>query len=111
MTPKTLKALDRRLQQFLEDLTEPMGRSERRLWARGYREGLLRDGERKSMEPMAARLGADVQALRQFLGESPWEVEEVQHRLARKVVDLLSEPEVWIIDETAFPKAGSTRSG
>jgi SRSO17 transposase len=111
MTPKTLKALDRRLQHFLEDLTEPMGRSERRHGARVYLEGLLLDGERKSIEPMAARVGADVQALRQFLGQSPWEVEEVQHRLALKVVDLLSEPEVWIIDETAFPKAGEHSVG
>src|SRR3990172_626974 len=111
MTPKTLKALDRRLQQFLEDLTEPMGRRERRHGARVYLEGLLLDGERKSMEPMAARVGADVQALRQFLGQSPWEVEEVQHRLALKVVDLLREPEVWIIDETAFPKAGEHSVG
>ena len=111
MTPKTLKALDRRLEQFLEDLTEPMGRRERRHWARVYLEGLLLDGERKSMEPMAARLGADVQALRQFLGQSPWEVEEVERRLALQVVDLLSEPEVWIIDETAFPKAGEHSVG
>ena len=111
MTPKTLQALDRRLQQFLEDLTEPLGRRERRHGARVYLEGLLLDGERKSMEPMAARVGADVQALRQFLGQSPWEVEEVQRRLARKVVDLLSEPELWIIDETAFPKAGEHSVG
>lgn len=112
MTPKTLKALDGRLRQFLEDLTEPMGRSERRRGARVYLEGLLLDGERKSIEPLAARVaGADVQALRQFVGQSPWEVEEVQRRLALKVVDLLSEPEVWIIDETAFPKAGKHSVG
>ena len=112
MTPKALQALDRRLQRFLEDLTEPMGGSERRRWARVYLEGLLLDGERQSIEPMAARVaGADVQALRQFVGQSPWEVEEIERRLARKVVDLLSEPEVWIIDETAFPKAGEHSVG
>ncbi len=112
MTPKTLKALDRRLQRFLEDLLEPMGRSERRQWARVYVQGLLLDGERKSIEPMAARVvGADVQALQQFVGQSPWEVEEVQRRLALQVVDLLSEPEVWIVDETAFPKAGEHSVG
>src|SRR3974377_1876842 len=112
MTPQTLKALDRRLQHFLEDLIEPMGRSERRHWARVYLQGLLLDGERKSVEPMASRIeGADVQALRQFVGQSPWEVAEVERRLADKVVDLLSEPEVWIIDETAFPKAGQHSVG
>ncbi len=112
MTPRGLKALDRRLQQFLEDLLEPLGRRERRHWARVYVQGLLLDGERKSIEPLAERLpGADVQALRQFVGQSPWEVEEVQRRLAQKVVDLLSEPEVWILDETAFPKAGQHSVG
>ncbi len=112
MTPEALKALDHRLQKFLEDLTEPMGRSERRHWARVYVQGLLLDGERKSIEPMASRMeGSDVQALRQFVGQSPWAVEEVERRLAHKVVDLLSESEVWIIDETAFPKAGQHSVG
>src|ERR1700680_3691832 len=112
MTPPTLKALDGRLQQFLEDLLEPLGRSERRQWARVYVHGLLLDGERKSIAPLAARVdGADVQALRQFVGQSPWAVEEVQRRLALKMVDLLREPEVWIIDETAFPKAGQHSVG
>lgn len=112
MTPERLKTLDHRLQKFLEDITEPMGRSERRHWARVYMQGLLLDGERKSIEPMASRIeGADVQALRQFVGQSPWPVVEVEQRLAHKVVDLLSEAEVWIIDETSFPKAGQHSIG
>ncbi len=73
---------------------------------------MLLDGERKSIEPLAARVaGAEVQALQQFVGQSPWAVEEIQRRTARKVVDLLSEPEVWILDETAFPKAGQHSVG
>ena len=107
MRPQTLKGLEARLTDFLDDLLAPMGRRERRHWARVYVQGLLLDGERKSIEPMASRIeGADVQALRQFVGQSPWAVEEVQRRLAHKVIDLLSEAEVWIIDETSFPKAG-----
>jgi SRSO17 transposase len=106
MTPRELKALDHRLTAFLEDLLAPLGRKERRHWARVYVQGLLLDGERKSIEPMASRIPeADVQALRQFVGQSPWAVDVVQQQLARKVVDLLSEPEVWILDETSFPKA------
>jgi SRSO17 transposase len=43
--------------------------------------------------PLAGRIpGADVQALRQFVGQSPWAVEAVQQQLARQVVDLLSDP-------------------
>lgn len=112
MTPRELKALDQRLTAFLDDLLAPLGRKERRHWARVYVQGLLLDGERKSIEPMADRIpGADVQALRQFVGQSPWAVEAVQRQLARKVVDLLSRPEVWILDETSFPKAGDHSVG
>ena len=112
MTPRELQALDHRLTAFLEDLLAPLGRKERRHWARVYVQGLLLDGERKSIEPMSSRIpGADVQALRQFVGQSPWAVEAVQQPLARKVVDLLSDPEVWILDETSFPKAGEHSVG
>lgn len=112
MTPHELKSVDKRLTQFLDDLLAPMGRSERRQWARVYLQGLLLDGERKSIEPMASRVfGADVQSLRQFVGQSPWAVEEIQRRLALKMVDLLSESEVWIIDDTSFPKAGEHSVG
>lgn len=112
MRPQELKKLDRRLSAFLEELLAPMGRSERRHWARIYIQGLLLDGERKSIEPISKRIaGSDVQALRQFVGQSPWDVEEVQRRLAKKMVEILSEPEVWLIDETSFPKAGKQSVG
>ncbi|MBM4295791.1 MAG: IS701 family transposase [Deltaproteobacteria bacterium] len=112
MKPQKLMDLRRRLSCFLQDLLEPMGRKERRHWARVYLEGLLLDGERKSIEPLAARLaGADVQALRQFVGQSPWAVEEVGRRLALKMVDLLAEAEVWMVDDTSFPKAGKHSVG
>jgi SRSO17 transposase len=45
------------------------------------------------------------------VGQSPWEVEAVQRALAHWVVDALSEPEVWMIDETSFPKAGEHSVG
>lgn len=112
MRLQELESLDRRLSAFLDDLLAPLGRSERRHWARVYIQGLLLDGERKSIEPMASRVpGADVQALRQFVGQSPWTVEEVQRLLTLKVTDLLSEPEVWIVDETSIPKAGNHSVG
>ena len=109
---KELAALDANLNRFLEDLVGSMGRSERRHWAKVYVSGLLLDGDRKTIEPMAERLeGAEVQALRQFVGQSPWDVETVQRALARWVIDAMSEPEVWMIDETSFPKAGEHSVG
>lgn len=111
VTSNELTALDERLDAFLLDLTASLGRSERRRWAKAYLQGLLLDGTRKSIEPLASRTGVDVQSLRQFVGQSPWAVEEIQGQLAGKVVDLLTEPEVWMIDETSFPKAGEASVG
>ncbi len=112
MTAKEVGALDRRLDQFLADVTASLGRSERHRWAKVYVQGLLLAGERKSVEPMAERVGgADVQSRRQFVGQSPWGVAGIQKQLAEKVVDRLAEPEVWMIDETSFPKAGNASVG
>ena len=112
MTSKEAAALDERLDQFLADVTASLGRSERHHWAKVYLQGLLMEGGRKSIEPIADRIaGADVQSLRQFVGQSPWAVEQIQKQLAEKVVDLLAEPEVWMIDETSFPKAGDASVG
>ena len=112
MTPKEVAALDGRLDRFLADITASLGRSERHHWAKVYLQGLLMEGARKSIEPLAGRIeGADVQSLRQFVGQSPWAVEQIQQKLAEKVVDLLAEPEVWMIDETSFPKAGDASVG
>ena len=112
MTPNEVAALDRRLERFLADLTGSLGRRERHRWAKVYLQGLLMDGGRKSIEPLAERIvGADVQSLRQFVGQSPWAVEQIQQRLAEKVADLMAEPEVWMIDETSFPKAGEASVG
>ncbi len=54
--------------------------------------------------------GADVQALRSSW-DRVWDVEGVKGH-TRKIVDLLNgEPEVWIVDETSFPKAGEHSVG
>ena len=53
MTDAQLQRCRKRLEQFLLDLLEPVGRSERRHWGSVYVRGLLLDGERESVEPMA----------------------------------------------------------
>ena len=112
MTEKQLSEMRGRLDRFLGELVEPMGRNERQHWAQVYVQGLLLDGQRKSVQPMAARIaGADEQALNQFLNQSPWEVTEVQRRLGCRLVDDGADPLYWIIDETSFPKAGEHSVG
>jgi len=112
MDTKQLHAAERRLRHFLDNLVIHMGRAERQHWAGMYLRGLLLDGERKSIEPMAARLPrADVQALRQFVSQSPWPWEPVQEALTGAVVDALLPEAVYLLDATSFPKQGTHSVG
>ena len=107
MTESEIEQCRTRLEQFLADLLEPLGRRERRHWASVYIRGLLLDGERKSIEPMAARLpDGNVQALQQMVGQSPWSWEPVWRRLAQRMTAELTPDPVWVIDDTGFPKQG-----
>ena len=56
MTDAQVEKCRKRLEQFLADLLEPLGRSERKHWSEVYVRGLLLDGERKSIEPLASRV-------------------------------------------------------
>ena len=74
----------KRLEQFLVDLLEPVGRSERRHWGEVYVRSRLLNGARKSLEPLASRLPeGNVQAMQQFIGQSPWECRPVWERLGK----------------------------
>ena len=107
MTTSAMEKCRKRLEQFLGDLLEPQGRRERRQWSSVYVRGLLLDGERKSIEPMAARLPeGNVQALQQLIGQSPWPWAPVWERLARRMTAELAPDPVWVIDDTGFPKQG-----
>lgn len=70
-----------------------------------YLQGLLLDGQRKSMQPMAERLGVDHQSLQQFITSSTWDHEAVLANLARWGASALG-PDAYVIEDTAFLKAG-----
>ena len=109
MHSESVAALDGRLGAFLEPMLGFLGREDRRRWARTYVAGLLLDGERKSIQPLAARLGLAgdaTQSLQQFVSTGPWSCELLQAGIAREAARLWPRPHAWIIDETSFPKAG-----
>lgn len=95
-----------RLESFIEPLLPLLGRSERRLWGAFYVQGLLLEGGRKTAAGMARRYGGDVQALQQFLNQSPWDWGVVRRALARQMIALSSPRGAWILDDTGFPKKG-----
>jgi SRSO17 transposase len=113
-----LKRLDRELTTFVETLTAGLGRPERRTAMSQYITGLLLDGERKSIEPIAARLVEDadqIQAMRQRLQQcvvvSPWDADVLFARLARTLDQDLPEVTALIVDDTGFPKKGTHSVG
>jgi SRSO17 transposase len=55
-------------------------------------------GQRKSIEPMAARLGVDSQQLRQFLADSPWDDQELWRVVRRDMLPHCEHPQAWIVD-------------
>jgi SRSO17 transposase len=116
--PQSLKKLDRELTEYIESLTEGMGRPERRSAMGLYMTGLLLDGERKSIEPIAARLvdsPSEVQAMRQRLQQcvvvSPWDASEMFGRVGRRLDRELPQIEALIVDDTGFPKKGKHSVG
>jgi SRSO17 transposase len=113
MNQRQLESLGHELTSFLESMLEGMGRPERRASMSSYSLGLLLDGERKSIQPMAARLVDDareVDAMRQRLQEavttSTWAEEKLFGRLALKTERELPGVEALIIDDTGIPKKG-----
>ena len=112
MDRNQLKWCRDRLEDFLEELLAPIGRSERRQWGNAYVRGLLLDGERKSIEPMADRLpDGNVQAMQQFIGQSPWDYLPIRKRLAERMGKEIVPTVAWIVDDTGFPKQGKHSVG
>ena len=95
----------------MEPLVAELGLSERREGAALYVQGLLMPGERKSVEPLAERLGVDSQKLQQFIADSPWDDAQVWEAIRRDVVPVLEPLAAWIIDETGWLKQGNKSVG
>lgn len=101
--------LDRWLAPFLAVL----GRKTRRTWAPLYLRGLLGPGERKSLQPMAARLGlGGHDQLQHFIASTAWDDTPLWSVLAQQADRLVGGPQAWlVIDDTALPKKGTMSVG
>jgi SRSO17 transposase len=100
-----------RLVEFADEMFGSMARKDQRQWGEVYLRGLMLDGKRKSIEPMAARLAdGDEQGLQQFVNQSPWDAVAVRRTLARRISRELG-PAGWVVDDTGFPKFGKMSVG
>jgi SRSO17 transposase len=103
-----------RFASYVEGLASVIGHADRVGPLRDYCTGLILPGERKSVEPMAAktapaRTAAQHQSLLHFVGVSAWSDEAVLGKVREMVLPTLERHgaiEAWIIDDTGFPKKG-----
>jgi SRSO17 transposase len=113
MDARKLTKLRKDLASFLDDVVGTLGHPRRRRWCETYVRGVLLDGQRKSIEPMSARLkkveqGTEdyEQALQQFINQSPWDEQAVLDSLQSWVGRRFGAEGYLILDDTGFPKQG-----
>jgi SRSO17 transposase len=103
----------------MDGLANAAGHADRQTPLKNYCQGLLLPGERKSVEPMAARLAPDNvrrmhQSLHHLVADAPWNDEEMLSQVWRQVLPSMQKhgPVVaWIVDDTGFPKQGKHSVG
>jgi SRSO17 transposase len=106
MTAEQIAEVRPRLLEFAAGMLGGLARSDQRAAGELYVRGLLTDGRRKSMQPMAERLGVDHQRLQQFITSSTWDYAAVRRNVARWFAS--SQPvEALVVDDTGFPKDGT----
>ena len=105
MTPEQIAEVRPRLAAFAGEMLGGLARSDQRAAGELYVRGLLTDGRRKSMQPMAERLRIDHQRLQQFITSSTWDYTAVRRNVARWFAS--AQPvEALVVDDTGFPKDG-----
>jgi len=108
-----------RFATYVEGLASVVGHADRAGPLRDYCTGLMLPGDRKSVEPMAAktapaRTAAQHQSLLHFVGVAPWSDDKVLAKVRELVLPAIEKHgpiEAWIIDDTAFPKQGTHSVG
>jgi SRSO17 transposase len=112
-------ARQQRLTSYLDRLAEAAGHADRVVPLKLYCTGLLLPGERKSIEPMAARLAPDNvrrmhQSLHHLVADAAWNDEALlgcTRDYALTAMTKTSPVVAWIVDDTGLPKKGTHSVG
>jgi SRSO17 transposase len=117
LTPEVLD----RLRDYAELFRDDFRYKAQHAWSGVYLRGLLQDGERKSIEPMVARVPRPAElldiedpepALPQFVNQSPWDEQSVCQRYRSVMAQPLASPQgIFVIDDTGSPKQGKHSVG
>src|SRR6266508_1027993 len=107
--------VESRFERYAEVMVQSLGHADRATPARWYLRGLMLPGQRKSVEPMAARVHPqDVcsahQSMHHLVADSDWSDAALLRAVTDEVLPVLTEahtaPYYWIIDDTGFRKYG-----
>ena len=110
---------EERFDGYVERLGDVLGHADRRAPLRAYCTGLLLPGERKSVEPMAARVdparvGAAHQSLHHFVAKAAWGDAALLEAVRDYALPAMLERgpiRAWIVDDTGLPKKGKLSVG
>lgn len=75
MRNEEIAAVRGEMEDYVAEVFASLPRRDQRAKGSLYLRGLMLDGRRKSMQPMAERLGVNHQPLQQFVASSTWAVE------------------------------------
>ena len=91
-------AWEAELERWLAPFLARLRRKAQRQWTPFYLKGLVLPGERKSIEPMAARVApADTQQLHHFVSASPWATAPLEDELVRAADRLVGGPSAVLV--------------
>jgi SRSO17 transposase len=119
MANRRVEISEQNFMAYLERLTAAVGHADRHEPLRVYLEGLLLPGERKSVEPMAARIDprhvpSRHQSMHHFVASSPWDPDDlirVARNYALEEFQHHGGVEAWVLDDTSYPKKGTHSVG
>lgn len=113
MDARQLQRLKPELDLFLDRFAPCFGHDGHELHARQFVQGLLLGGDRRSVENIAEAInGGVVRSLQKFIGQEGWSDDAVLEELQRHTVEVLGDPDASLnVDETGFPKKGTTSVG
>jgi SRSO17 transposase len=101
------------LTDWLKPFVEKLGHKKRRQMCPLYVAGLIGPGERKSIEPMAARMAPDrYDRLHHFISDGLWDSAPLEAELAKQADRLIGASDAFlVIDDTSLPKKGEHSVG
>lgn len=118
MDQKRLATLAPQFEQYLDEVTADIRRTDHRKWSGAYIRGLLLDGDRKSIAPMAKRVrdiddeeGDYEQSLQQFISDGVWDDDAVRQRIRSWIVERVGRKGTLVLCHTSFAKKGDGSVG